>query len=241
MPKRSYNAPGGGPKKYQKKRHVTVASVNSKVNKIMRTQEKKAKDFGVKALNVTSSFYSPSGNVVNLIDIVQGDDIDSREGRRISVESFLLRYHIRYSEPTGGSGNALATIRTLVVWDKYPNGSLASGAEILDFSGIINGEEALAPMNLGNRDRFQVLFDDTNGLHKDAIRQNYGTGTLEESEVTCKTFVKVNKQSTWSDSTASVPTTGALLLVTVGNQWADASLQPQFRMTLVNRTRFIDS
>lgn len=221
----------------RKKRKVTVATVNAKVNKVLRTQEKKAFDWAVKS-NQSSPrvYFTPTGTVDNLTAIPGGDDINQREGRRIALDSLMFRYHIRM----GTTGGALDNYRLMIVCDKYPNAGVASAAEILDFSTIIAGEEALAPLNLGNRDRFQVLYDDTSGTA--AKLQKYGTATEGQlTDVIQKKYLKMDKQTTYADLTATVPQTGALLLVTVGNQWASATVAPSHHWTWVSRTRFIDS
>lgn len=240
MSSRSQLFPGS----HKRKRSASVGTSRKKartlaarVSKIEATIEHKSIDFAAKA-DATSPtvYFKPTGQVTVLNEISAGDDLSNREGRRAMVESCFMRYHIRLRSAD------LAEYRHMLVWDKYANGAKATAEEILDFSGVIDGEEAMAPLNLENRDRFNVLYDDTNGVgHPSLDRQGYGTASAGEAQdVQQKAYVKVGKVSTWG-GISNVPTTGALLLVTLGNTWTSPTAAPTQNFVGVYRTRFTDA
>lgn len=215
-------------------------SLPKRVAKLERAVEHKSKDFAVKSSYISpTKYFTPTGQIEVLNDMGQGDTLDTREGRRASMESLTMRYQIRINDVGGG----LANYRLMIVWDKYPNNGVATADEILDFSTVIDGEEALAMPNLGNRERFQILYDDTNGIAPGkGIKQVYGTsGGNLECDFSQKHYLKINKQSIWGGDLETLPTTGALLLVTVGNKFGDATQVPIHAWTGVFRTRFTDS
>lgn len=217
-----------------KRPRLSLSTVNAKVNALNSRIERKSKDFADKS--PMASVFVPTGSVFVLNDIATGDNIDQREGRRITTESLLMRYHIR----TGDA--SLGNYRLMIVWDRYPGGVKAVSSDILDFSGVIDGEEALAPLNLSNRDRFQVLYDDTNGLGPGCHRQVYGTSAgVEEQDVTCKHYINLGEATTYASEINGVAQTGALYLVVLGNQWTSATSGVQGFWTGVFRTRFSDA
>lgn len=234
--KRKKNTLSGPPKKKGK---LTLSKVNAKVNKLIRAQDKKHIDYSVK-WNETSTpasdiLFKPTGTATVLNPITQGDGESNRDGNRAFMDSLLLRYHVRLADPT------LATYRLLVIWDEAALGGIAAN-KYLDFSAVIAGEEALAPIRLDQSSTFKVLYDDTNGLGAGASKDVSVTGATVDmvTDVTCKRFIPIGSQSRWEVDGSTNPTSGAIVLVTVGNQWASATANPVQAGTLVARVRYTD-
>lgn len=89
-----------------------------------------------------------------------GTQLQERIGRKIQIKSILVNAVWRL-----GSSIAEATIpvaiRTMVVWDKNPNGVLPLASDILQTVLHVGNSYAQphSPNNLNNRDRFRVLYD----------------------------------------------------------------------------------
>lgn len=224
----------GGPA--TKRSKLTLTKVNAKVNRLIRAQDKKHYDSAYKWNEASPiPLFKATGTATVLNPIAQGDGESNRDGNRAFMESLLLRYHIRLVD------SKLATYRLLVIWDN----SLESGVtpdKYLDFSGTIDGEEALAPINLGEGKEFKVLYDDTNGLGAGCNRQVSVAGASVDmvTDVTCKKFIKIGEQSRWFNDASINPTSGGIVLVTLGNQWATPTGTPIQNGTLVARVRYTD-
>lgn len=238
-------------KRATKKAKTSLASLSKKVAKISKSIEHKNKDYSLRESSPiagdVSGNYSPSGEVTHLSDIAQGDSSDQREGRRVMISSLLMRMHLRTAEIANpGTQPALPTHRNIIIWDKYPNGVLPTVGEILDFSGVINGDEALAPMNMDNVDRFRVLFDDTNGFRKlgvdsDSHSTNTSTNVYVTRDTTINKFIDVNQGVSIFKDAASIPQTGALYWVSVGNRWGSTTNGPAYVINTTMRLKYTDA
>lgn len=233
--KRKKNTLGGPPKKKGK---LTLSKVNAKVNRLIRAQDRKYVHFNIK-WNESGTFvpFFPSGKTIVLNQIAQGDGGSSRDGNRAFMESLLLRYHVRLID------DKLATYRLMVVWDHSLGGSATPAvSKYLDFDSVPAGEEATAPIKLENAHDFTVLYDDTNGLGKGCSRQVSVAGASINmvTDVTCKHFIKIGKQSVWLDDTTQYPQTGGLVLVTVGNQFTAPTGVPVQNGIIQARVRYTD-
>lgn len=233
--KRKKNTLSGPPRKKGK---LTLTKVNAKVNRLIRAQDRKHFDTTFKWDETSpgpSILFKPTGTATILNPITQGDGESNRDGNRAFMESLLLRYHVRLRDPK------LATYRLLVVWDNAVDTGVTAD-KYLDFNTVSPGNEALASIKLAEAAEFRVLYDDTNGLGDGVHRQTSVAGAAVDmvTDVTCKKFIKIREQSRWAADPATNPTSGGIVLVTVGNQWTTPTGTPLQNGTLVARVRYTD-
>lgn len=114
-----------------------------------RPSELKTIDSG--AATITAVGAGAAGSVVLLSGVATGTDFTNRVGRKILMNKFLFRasaYPI--STTTSPIGDVL---RLMLVYDTQSNGALPAIADVLQAASY------QSPMNLNNRDRFKVLWD----------------------------------------------------------------------------------
>lgn len=202
------------PRKRKRVSAGPTKSIAGRVKRLEASIEHKSKDY---VLNNNTSHVN-NGTVIQLLEIATGDDIDEREGRRIRVESIQMRHHVNHTNTTGLGG--LADFRTALVWDKFPNAGTPAYSDIYELTSFAEGENAIAPLNLKNRDRFQVIYDDCNGVGK-GVTQRFGTGSSVDLIHTDNMFRKVGKMTTYGDT--DKPVTGGLLLVLCASASTDSA------------------
>lgn len=223
------------PRKRARTSGKPTKSIVARVKRLEAAVEKKSKEFVV---NSTTSHVS-IGSVTMLNQLTLGDDIDQREGRRIMITSTSMKYHTLTAQI---AANNMVDLRTAIVWDKYPNQGVAGYGEIFELTTLAEGENPLAPLNLANRDRFVLLYDNVNYVKHGKI-DRYGiapAGSVLAQEIGADNmFVKINRTSTYGEG-SDIPVTGGLLLVTCGSSNTDAG-GPSSNFKAYNRFRFTDS
>lgn len=150
----------------------------------------------------------------------QGTTASTRVGTQNSIRSMEWRQYVSLPTTTTGGG----AIRTVIVYDKAPNGAaptIATGA----VSDIFNQDNINAQMNLANRDRFVVL--------QDILVPCAGTAGPQADYQ--KGYRKMDLPQTWVGASGTVAglTTGNIVAVT----WCStgfATTAPQVRL----QTRF---
>lgn len=161
-----------------------------------------------------------SGSNIFLVNGVgQGTDDTQRIGRRYTNVSIQMRYNISVNSTTATS----AVARVMLVQDRQVNGALPSLTDILALSSDI------APMNLNNRDRFKVLYDQEHTVQPQGPQIEY-----------CKMYKKIMVETTNTSTTTSAIAgiaTGAIYLVCVGNGNSDTTCA---QGNLFVRVRFTD-
>jgi len=184
---------------------------------------------------------STTGSVNSVFIPAQGNDINSREGNTAVAKSFILKYVLATQQslaavPTGH--NKAQVGRVLVVYDKQPNVTVASIAEILDVSSAVHPCNML---NLNNRARFLVLCDKTSVYEPSFfVTDVSGSGT---NQIQFETVVKnLDLQVDWLATADTAPNRGAILLCFVGTLPA-ASAAPNDALNAIwtFRTRYGDS
>jgi len=155
-----------------------------------------------------------TGTVTALNLIAQGDDVTNRQGRQVTLKS--VRIH-GYFGPTD-TATLKNYARVMLVWDSQPNsGSIATIANIL------TAATSVSALNLDNRQRFTVLrdFKMAYGGFSNAATQAFAEApTVGELDW----FVNLRDAiTTYSGTTATigVVATGALLLISIGDQAGD--------------------
>lgn len=154
---------------------------------------------------------TPSITIVNAM--AQGTDSDDREGRKIHMQSLMVKLHI-----TNEADNTKYSdlMRVMVVYDKQANKAAPVIGDLLDATTMV------ANKNINNRDRFTVLGDEIVHLKRDAA---YSATVGVYSWYYERFFQLRNKQTTYSDAAAGVGsvTTGALYVVYFGTIAAAAA------------------
>lgn len=184
----------------------------------------------LKYVDIASTVYAcdTTGSVTALNLTAVGDDNTTRDGRQIIVTSC----HIRGLITNQDASTATSLARWLLVWDKQPNGAIATIANILAAATSISST------NLNNRERFVILRDKQYGVGQidTTATQTY---TIAPGVHECNEYVKINARTTYGGTAADIASvaTGALLLVTIGNQAAASGAQ----LTAATRVRFTDS
>lgn len=191
---------------------------------------------------IYSNTPSATADVLCLNAPLQGDDATSHQGRKIRGKSLMVRGTI-YAGPSQADQ---FSIRTLIVWDKCPNGAgppLLS--DILDVS-IQGMAYTTAGINLKNRERFKVLCDKMTDMHPDT----FGVTRVGDPK-TSRPFKFYKKIKGWSTifnsanttatsiSTGTAIQTGAIWLYTSGDAPVTANLQP-YLFSGMSRYRFQD-
>lgn len=203
---------------YKKSTTAKVATLTKQVRAIKKSQE--LKWFDVNLASATGGAVEPLNNVP------LGDDATARDGRKIIMKSVNFKLWA-----TGTMAGALSTMpRLAIVYDKANNGLLPAATD------IFTSTASTAQVNLNNRDRFKILYDNHGGLNKgtDPYRI-YSTGS---TTFIVNDYVKLRDLETiYSDTgsgTIAGTRTGALYAVFLGTG-AVAGLDASFR------TRFLDS
>lgn len=126
-----------------------------------------------------------SAFIVVLNTPTPGADSNQRIGRKINLKSVLVKANWRIQNILGDDPINPVQIRTMLIWDKCPNGSYPAISDILQPLNVIgitdpnNPNNPLvapcpaSPNNLDNRDRFRTLWDanDTLSPGGESIRQ----------------------------------------------------------------------
>lgn len=211
-------------KRLYKKRKSTVATLSRAVRQIQRSQESKWHDVSVAS--------ATAGQVEPLTNVPLGDDSISRDGRKITLTSLMIRIVAVGSNATGVYGFP----RLVIVYDKVPNGVLPAATD------IFTSAASTAFMNLNNRNRFKVLYDNMGGLGHNRDPYNIstlGTGGVFSTNFGIEDHVKIPRletifKDTGSGTTAGT-TNGALYAVFLGSGADASTLDGKFRL------RFLDS
>ena len=159
--------------------------------------------------------------VLNLVSAASG--ATNRIGDTMVVTSIQLRFCIK---ATGTSINAC--YRVMLIWDKQPNKAIAT------LDDIFVGAAPHGPldfMELDNRKRFSTIYNS----HVFAVGANTNDNDNRSFEFYCDS----KAETVWTDGTGEIGslTTGALLLVTISDQSASASVAV---FDFQSRIRFTD-
>lgn len=163
---------------------------------------------------------------LNIVDT--GAAADQRIGRKINLKSVVAKVDWRIKNVAASTTPIEPVeIRTMLVWDKNPNGAYPSISDILqpvivtpttldgDNNPILKPAPS-SPNNLDNRDRFRTLWDQNDSLSPggDSIRQY-------------DKYMKLSGETIFSGSTdynISMIKTGALYIVLLSDGYDDVSM-----------------
>lgn len=173
-----------------------------------------------------------SGDLILLNGIARGDDIDERIGRQITMKS--IEVHMRFEAKAPEAGVTPSAIRVLIVYDRQTNGAALTVAQVL--SSVGGPLVTLAPKNLENRDRFQILRDMKFGLPC-----SVSTDFMAAPKV-MKFYQGVNLSTTYNTGDAGTVadiTTGSLYMITLASDAAAGAHMPLY--SFVSRVRYADN
>lgn len=185
-----------------------------------------------KVIDVAQATYglNTTGSVTALNLVATGTDYTNRIGRKVNITAVQMRGFAALADATAGP----TLTRIMLVWDMQPNGALALVTDVL------NAALPDSFMNLNNRDRFRVLYDKqfVFGATTNVATQAYAQAP---SVMNLNVYKRCNQPVTFSGTTAAIGSmeTGALLLVTVGDQTAASTAGANAYLTF--RMRFTDA
>lgn len=184
-----------------------------------------------KCVDVASATYlcDTTGSVTALNLIDEGTTESSRIGRRVQIKSVQLRGMV---DPVDGSTSACFA-RVMLIWDKQVNGVIATIAQIL------SAATSNSFMNLDNRERFVVLMDKpfAVGAFSNVATTAYAQSPTVHAVNEYKQL-PANSYTIYDGTGSGIGdiNTGALYLVTIGNQAAGAGA----RLVATTRVRYTD-
>lgn len=201
---------------------------------LMRVPRRALAEGEFKARDTASGAYTAAdwtGAIALLNGVPRGDDIEERTGRQITMRSLELCVEFRNAPP--GSTPVPTLIRAMIVYDKQPNGTALTTAQVLNVVGTLNA--AISPRNLEYRSRFQVIRD-TRSTLPSAELTDYRDGPKY-----FKYYGTMNLPVTYNSGDAGTVadiTTGSLYLIVISDANPAGAL-PSF--TYTSRLRYTDN
>lgn len=198
-------------------------SVDKKQNKRLRRLEGLVQpEHKVHDLAFTKTPDNTGLEIIPLTTISQGDDYNTRSGRKFAVTSVALKGEVKMSP----SSATMTTLRVMVFTDKATNGVLPTSANILQTHDDLNS--FLDYDTFGPDGRFKVLMDKFYTLSN--------SGTKVKRVKFYKKFYKhvVDQEGDGSDIASA--RTGHIYVAFMSNEPEN---QPEFNFN--TRTRFIDN
>jgi len=195
-----------------------VATLKRKVRALETSAELKAKPFvwDIGQANAigpdVNKDYSQTGTVKLINSLTE--NVGGTDGDRIGTQVTNKNMWIRHKQTMGGQS---VSYRTCIVWDKQPNGALANYADIFFDDSFVGADLPYAGINLANRERFTVLYDNINSLHKNAKMQLSVAlpGGTEIVRDCGESYIDLKNKTTTFSEGQTFPKTGALLLATL--------------------------
>jgi len=230
MPKRGYDKTGPmqGPKKRVRRTSTGAAAsaawrASPAFQKLNRRAVANKESGFVDLASASYNFNTSGGGPALIATIAQGASVNQRIGKKIMLKSIQIR----------GSAVAASTATTndcalLIVYDRRPTGALPAITDILVSANSISFN------NDANSGRFKILrrMDFTLAGNTTTMTESF-TKNLDD-------YIKVNLpvefQAAGTGAIGDI-STGALYIVTVGNQAAGTAAASA---TLAFRTRFVD-
>lgn len=213
-----------------------------RVARLEKSTEWKAKDF-YKPTTSADPLWSTAGVVTPIFELSSGSGPDQRIGRKVTIKSIQLHWGLE-NETVRNDGTVLP-VRTMIIYDKQSNGVTPSYNDIIS-DQLGSGDAKWSFKNLQNKDRFVVLYDSFGGSEagdsssRDSLRVNYATGVSGTSKDNEVYFAKAYRTMDFPCIFAEDidrPITGALYVVTAGNQ---ATTTSGASGTFCSRVRYID-
>lgn len=211
---------GKYPNKKRKTTDSHVRRLEARIKAIEHATELKEKSFisiGAFDSSSASDEYGENGKVSIISTLSEGTG--GTDGERVGDVVKWKKMFIRHCNRFEGAN---PNYRTAIVWDRQGVGA-PSYEEIFKDDTLLDGDKPLSGVNLKNRERFTVLYDNINSAHKSATMQmTLGTSGVNFTEVIRETgehYIDLSPEKYTSvfEGTNTIPQTGQLLLVTVAN------------------------
>lgn len=164
-----------------------------------------------KEISVDVNYDGGVNNLYLLNPIARGDDYTERIGRTVTLKSLQIKAQM-YVTPTTGVDQVG---RMLVVYDKQPNASAVTAAQL--FNASADSTRPFQFRNLENRERFVVLADVTKTLSASAE---------SGSKAFFKIYKKLNLPMTFNSGDAGTIAdivTGSIYVVCTGSEASGAT------------------
>jgi hypothetical protein len=184
------------------------SSISPAVRSYLRGPELKFLDSTATNVAVTTTW---QGLLIN--GIAQGSDFNQRIGRKSTMKSILFNGNFF---PTASTANAYQGIymRTVIIYDTQPNsGTFPTGTD------IFVSNDPNSPLNLNNRDRFQVLLDVRKQLGSFQTDATPKLVAGSPSNAYWNKYRKCNKETIFSGTAATLASisTGSMYLFFIGD------------------------
>lgn len=192
-------------------------TIKKKVEKLERRQRAvmKSQTLHSQQLVAQSQSVSTSMNAVLLNTCAQGDDISSRDGNDVWLTSVsgMVTYN---------AGDSYNVVRTLIVFDKQPDGNAFTQGDLIQGTTPADIIEPLRAIRKDSFKRFKILYDKVLTLH-----------TYQPTK-TIRFRIPVHKQIKYTGSAAGIGTimTGALWLVMISDSTAPSHVGETHAITV---------
>lgn len=187
-------------------------------------------------LTISNFVTTPAGILLN--GVATGTNFVNRIGAKAFMKSIQFKANIQ-NILTSTEG----VLRMLVVYDKQPNGQLATIQDVIesrDSSNTATTSIYSCP-KVENRDRFDIIRDKT--WHAPACTNTGGVLTnlsypSNDDEMEFSEFIKLKKKTTYKDTSAAISSiaTGSLLLFLLCSGTTNA-----YSLNWSSRLRFYDN
>ncbi len=171
-------------------------------------------------VQLTTSAITPTGTIVQLTNIPQGDTDISRDGAQVKLTSTVSKFFI-----ASNSSAFQTNIRVMLVLDKQTNGAIYT---MLDLLKDTDGNDIIvSQLNLDNQYRFRVLYDKVISL------SNVGITSAHRA-----IHKKLQHKLRFESSTPSIAdlNSKSFSLVFISNQTTNSPL-----VTLFSRIKYLDN
>lgn len=141
--------------------------------------------------------------------VAQGTDYTNRVGRKTTMKSVIFNGNVFNLSTASLNAFNGAYCRLVIIYDTQPNsGALPAGTDIFATN------DPNSPLNLNNRDRFQVLMDVRKQVSAFLMNATPALATGNPSNAYFKKYMKCNKDTIFSGTanTISSISTGAVYL-----------------------------
>ena len=141
--------------------------------------------------------------------VAQGTDFNQRIGRKSMMKSIIFNGNVFNLSTASLNAFNGAYCRLVIVYDTQPNsGTIPSGTDIFATA------DPNSPLNLNNRDRFQVLMDVRKQVSAFLMSATPGLATGNPSNAYFKKYKKCNKETVFSGTANTIGSisTGAVYL-----------------------------
>jgi len=211
------------PKKKYAKRYKTTPAQPAK-RTLVRTLgvEQKYFDVAVGFTVASSNDWSSTEVGADMPQIVQGDDIVNRNGRKVQLNRVMFRGTIMTTPTTAATQvTGPNTVRVLLVRNKQPNGASMDGENVMGLNGGAAGNASVAIhmfQGIQGFGRFKIVDDIIINLDVNAAANNASATTVSASSVE-KSFIlsykpKTPLQMEFAGTATAIPNTNSFNILT---------------------------